>query len=69
MISRRQLALAAITARRPVRLRVRQGGAPLAEARGRNWIWLVYAVAAFAIGIGLSFCAVQVLETAARVAT
>jgi hypothetical protein len=30
--------------------------------------WLMFAIAAFAVGLGLSFCAIQVMETAAKVA-
>ena len=32
------------------------------------WSWLVYTLSAFAIGLGLSYCTIQVLETAAKVA-
>jgi hypothetical protein len=32
------------------------------------WTWLVYAIGAFAVGLGLSYCTIQVLETAAKVA-
>jgi hypothetical protein len=28
----------------------------------------MFAIAAFAVGLGLSFCAIQVMETAAKVA-
>jgi hypothetical protein len=30
--------------------------------------WLAYGVAAFAVGVGLSYCTIQVLETVAKIA-
>ena len=70
MISRRQLALAAASAKRAGKARERRVAYP--ERNGSKlaavWTWLGYVVAAFALGLGLFYCAVQLLETAARIA-
>lgn len=69
MISRRQLALAAASAKRAGKARrvayvERERFKP-----AHVWTWFAYVVAAFAVGLGLFYCAVQVLETAARIAS
>ena len=69
MISRRQLALAAASAKRAGKVRERRPAYPERNAsKPAVWTWLAYVVAAFALGLGLFYCAVQLLETAARIA-
>ncbi len=67
MISRRQLALAAAasSAKRAIKLRAFETNR---AKPGAGWSWLVYALIAFAVGLSLSYCAIQVIETAAKVA-
>lgn len=39
-----------------------------AKLRFNGLNWLVYGVVAFALGLALSFCSLEVIETAARIA-
>jgi hypothetical protein len=70
MISRRQLALAAASAKRAGKARGRRIAHPERDRLKPALVGtlLVYLIAAFAVGLGLAYCAVQLLETAARVA-
>ncbi|HYD72692.1 MAG TPA: hypothetical protein VEF55_06110 [Candidatus Binatia bacterium] len=68
MISRRQLAMAASSAKRAGKARRIAYGQRDRSKPALLWTWLAYVVAAFAVGLGLFFGAVQMLETAARIA-
>ena len=69
MISRRQLALAAASAKRAGRARRVAYSERDRLKPALVWTWLAYVIAAFAVGLALFYCAVQVLETAARIAS
>ncbi|HET9231649.1 MAG TPA: hypothetical protein VFO00_10205 [Vitreimonas sp.] len=71
MISRRQLAIAAAYAKRSGKERARRFNVDSRRNGSRPasvWSWLAYGVAAFVLALALSYCSVQVLETAARIA-
>lgn len=72
MISRRQLAIAAAYAKRSGKERARRFNDTDSRRNGSRpasvWSWLAYGVAAFVLALALSYCSVQVLETAARIA-
>jgi hypothetical protein len=71
MISRRQLALAAVSAKRARKALDRRNGHTERDRLkpALVWTWLAYLVAAFGLGLALTYCTVEVLETAARVAS